>query len=79
MEIKIEKFSKQMQIELEENSHKGNWEDFKNPNEINLELEYHLTKLRLSIEQQDKERIKEYIADCANLLLMLGNSYELYE
>ena len=77
--IKIEKFAEQMQIELEENSHKGNWENFKDTNEIDIELEYHLTKLRLSVKQKDKERIKEYIADCANLLLMLGNSYELYE
>lgn len=77
--IKIEKFAEQMQIELDENSYKGNWENFKDPNEIDIELDYHLTKLRNSVKQKDKERIKEYIADCANLLLMLGNSYELYE
>jgi len=82
---KIEKFKKEMIYELIDNTHKGNWEEFINSPEIHQELEYHLIKLR-NAENENyhskdgaKDKIKEYIADCANLLLMLGNSYRLYE
>ena len=78
MDRKIQKFAEIMQTELELNSHKGNWEEFINKKEIVSEFFYHFNKLEDSMILEDKERVKEYIADCANLLLMLGNSYEIY-
>lgn len=78
MENKIQKFAESMQIELEANSHKGNWEEFIEKGDIMSEYVYHFSKLEYSMALGKKEEIKEHIADCANLLLMLGNSYELY-
>lgn len=75
---KIQKFVEIMQIELEDNIHKGNWEEFIDKKEILSEYFYHFNKLEISIYEENKKLIKEHIADCANLLLMLGNSYEIY-
>lgn len=78
MDNKVQKFAEIMQTELEANNHKGNWEEFINKKEIVAEFFYHFNKLEDSMISEDKEKIKEYIADCANLLLMLGNSYGTY-
>lgn len=78
IENKVKRFAEIMQIELKLNSHKGNWENFTEKKEIISEYFYHFNKLENSILLENKELIKEHIADCANLLLMLGNSYEIY-
>lgn len=66
-----------MQKEIDDNSHKGDWETFTNKENIISEFYHHLNKLEMS-SNDDPELIKEYIADCANILMMLGNSYKLY-
>lgn len=76
---KIDKFKEQMQIELDANSHKGNWEDFVSSPEIHKELSHHIFKLQKAEEANNKKDIKEHIADCANILMMLGNGYGLYD
>lgn len=77
MHNKVKEFSKLMQTELDANSHKGEWEDFTNQKDILLELEYHKSKLFLAIKEDDNDAIKEYSADCANILLCLLNSRDL--
>lgn len=75
----IEQFAKWMQEELEANKNKGNWKDFTSIPNIISELEYHKAKLLLSIKYDNKELKKEYLADTANFLLMLGNALNLYD
>lgn len=83
----VDDFAKSMKDELIANEHKGDWRQWKDVVEIGDELQYHLEKLDDSVikyEQSNrtdlgfKHCIKEHAADCANLLLMLGNAYELY-
>lgn len=76
---KVVEFCKIMQHELDNNSHKGDWETFLNRDSILSELYHHLNKLEKTyFSDQNPERMKEYIADCANILLMFGNSYNFY-
>ena len=80
MENEISVFAHKMQQELENNKDKGNWKSFKNKNDIMAELWYHLDKLKeVRITNEDTQLLEEYIADCANILMFLGNSYNLYE
>ena len=83
-------FVKQMDFELKANEHKGDWRNFVDKSEIRRELEYHLNKLSKAENdyakaidpekrQTNKLLIKEYIADSANILMMLGKAYKLYE
>lgn len=82
-------FVKQMDFELKANEHKGDWRKFENIEEIHKELDHHLDKLyrveELLRDPNTIERdhlpglIKEYIADSANILMMLGKAYKLYE
>lgn len=73
-----QEFINSMVEELNNNSHKGEWIDWKNDVEISKEIEYHFEKLSVSKKNNDKAKIKEHIADVANLLMMLGNSYGIY-
>ena len=68
-----------MQIELNANAHKGDWEEFVNSPEIHRELSHHIFKLQKAEQNNNKDDIREHIADCANILMMLGNAYGLYE
>lgn len=74
----VEAFARTMKEELINNHHKGDWREWKEVNSMRYELDYHLTKLDSAIQQDNKELIKEHLADCANFLLMIGNSYNLY-
>lgn len=77
--LEILKFAEQMFIELKNNEHKGDWITFTDENNIVNELDYHLKKLHYErIGNREEPKIKEYIADCANILLMLGNSLGYY-
>lgn len=78
-ELKIQRFASQMSIELEHNRHKGSilwWEDFQ---PMMSDFEYHKAKMIMAIRQNDKKAVKEYIADCANILLAIGNLGGLYD
>lgn len=83
-ELKLAKFSREMSKELRNNEDKGNWEDFTEVDEIISELNYHIDKLYAKVYDvkrgsKPKEELKEHIADCANILMFLGNSYGLYD
>lgn len=77
--IKVSRFAAQMRKELDANAHKGDWQEFLNKEEIVKEIQYHQQKLSGAMATNDLERIKEYIADCSNLFMMLGNSYGFYD
>jgi hypothetical protein len=79
MNSKILKFAIRMEVELYENSRKGDWNTFKDEDEILKEFDHHYNKLKFALNNNDPMMIKEYIADCANNLLFLGNSRNLYE
>jgi hypothetical protein len=79
MNNKLVDFANSMQNELDANSHKGNWEDWKNIEEMIAELEWHKAKLLFALKENDKEKCKEYIADCANILFFIGNVGGLYD
>lgn len=77
--IKVERFAKQMMIELDHNRHKGSILDVKDFNFMITELEYHKAKMFLAIRTKNKLALREYIADVANALLMIGNYNGLYD
>ena len=77
--IKIDRFSEQMKIELKNNSHKPPIVEFQDFNKIIVELEYHKSKIFMAIRDENRNAIKEYIADTANMLFALGNSFGLYD
>ncbi len=75
---KIEAFKNDMLNELLANQHKGNWNEFKDINNILLELEWHKAKLLMALREGNPDEIREYIADTSNCLLFLGNALDLY-
>ena len=77
--IIIERFAKQMQIELEHNNHKGSVLEWNDYIEMIADLEYHKSKMMLAIRSKNKMASKEYIADCANILMAIGNLLRLYD
>jgi len=61
-------FIERMEIELINNSDKGIWVNWKPTKEEWLwEMQHHMAKLQISIQNNDKEGIQEYSADVANL------------
>lgn len=76
---KGKRFLEQMFIEMDNNSYKGSLLDWKNFDNMITELEYHKAKMMMSIRAGDSKATKEYIADCANILLAIGNLVGLYE
>jgi hypothetical protein len=77
---KVQRFAESMQEEIDANSHKGDWETFLDKNAVWSEFFHHLNKLETAcLNESDPLLVKEYIADCGNILMMLGNTYELYE
>jgi hypothetical protein len=79
MDKEIMEFAKMMQVELSNNSSKGDWKEFKEINNILLELEWHKAKLFMALKDNDKNKIREYIADCANNLMFLSNATNTLE
>lgn len=77
--LKLQEFTNQMKVQLENNSHKGTIFDFKNFESIITELEYHKAKMFLAIRTKEWGAVKEYIADQANFLLALYNMFDLYD
>jgi len=83
----VNEFAKSMKIELKQNAYKGDWRNWDNVTEQLEELDYHITKLKSAIKlYEDSNRnnmhfellVRELLADCGNILLMTGNSYNLY-
>lgn len=78
-QLKVERFAKQMLIELQNNSHKGSILDWKGMYEKIADFEYHKAKMLIAMRTGQKMAMKEYIADCANILLSIGDEANLYE
>lgn len=77
MDRDILKFVQLMEKELKANSHKGDWKTFIDQDKIIQELYYHLDKLeKVRLTNKDFQLMKEYIADCANILMFLNNSID---
>lgn len=74
----IENFSHEIKRQIELNSDKGNLLEWNDIGHILYELDYHKAKLLIAIKQNNPYAIKEYIADCASILLALGNCYGIY-
>lgn len=75
----VNRFAKQMIIELENNQRKGSlleWTSFEN---MITELEYHKAKMFIAIRSNDMNALKEYLADQANILMAIGNKFNLYD
>ena len=79
IKIKLERFKNQMLKELKNNQHKGLITEFTDFDKIMTELEYHKAKMIIAIRYDNKQAIKEYIADTANFLFALGNIGGLYD
>ena len=76
---KVLRFANAMLIELDHNNHKGSillWEGLA---EKVAELEYHKAKLMMALKHRNSDAIREYIADCANILLSIGNGFGIYD
>lgn len=76
---KVAWFAREMQTQLQENARKGNWETWGTLPEMLVELEYHKAKLILALRDKKPDMIREYLADCGNFLLFIGNLNGLYE
>ncbi len=74
---KVLNFAYFMQKELDENSHKGDWEEWNSVSEMTDELNYHIKHLKSINWKEDK--IKEHLADCSNILMFIGNTKKFYE
>lgn len=73
-----EAFKQQMIKENKDNAHKGNILDWDNVEEMLSELEWHKAKLLFAMKENNPDTVKEYLADCANFLLAIGNAWKLY-
>lgn len=70
-------FMVRMELELANNSHKGDWKFFavkENRNEIIDEIRHHFNKLIFAIIDDDEELIKEFSADIANIAMFMYNT-----
>ena len=65
--------AKAMIIELKNNEHKGDRQNWKNlsSKELLQEVYYHTGKLQEALKIKDKNKIKEFCADLANLAGMI--------
>lgn len=72
-------FARRMTVELKANEHKGDWSDWRDVKEMLYELEWHKAKLMEALHYNKKEQVKEHLADCANILMFIGNAGHLYE
>ena len=73
------KFANQMQSELNDNLHKGDWSEWRDVKEILYEMDYHKAKLIIALKDNNKTLIRELLADCGNFLMFLGNAGYVYD
>lgn len=78
--LKAFRFMQTMLNELENNAqNKGSVTEWEGLQEKIFDLEYHKSKLMLAIKEENEEAIQEFIADCANTLLSIGDEYGIYD
>lgn len=78
MNNNIRKFAEQMQIQLDNNKHKGDINEWTDIKDILVEFEYHKAKLLIELKKGNIPMIDHYLADCGNILMALGNVFNLY-
>ena len=76
MILEIRKFANQMQTEIDNNSNKGDWRDWKNVQDMFMDLEYHKFKLLVAMKENSSKLVKEHCADCANILMFISEQYD---
>jgi hypothetical protein len=70
------RFAKLMDRELQENAHKGNWEDWKpTSQELLSEVTHHLDKLKFVLARFNRPAVTEFSADIANFM---QKTHEMY-
>ena len=77
--IKTIRFQERMLHELSNNSKKGDILEWRGISEKIVDLEYHKAKVLLAIRESNCFALREYIADCANILLSIGDEFGLYD
>lgn len=75
----VENFAKSMQIEIDNNANKGSILDWQGLESKVSDLEYHKAKLMLAIKENNRDAIREFIADCSNILMSIGYEFDLYK
>lgn len=68
-------FTAKMLAELVNNAYKGDFSQVKDIDFIKKEIDYHKEKYEKAAIDKDEEKCQEYIADIANLYMMLFNCY----
>lgn len=63
--------------EMHNNVHKIGFDKL-SYDELISELEYHKAKMMLAIRVDNRQAVKEYIADSANFLLAIGDALDIY-
>ena len=58
--------------ELQANEGKGKWDNL-HPLYLCAELHYHASKLYKACDENDKQKILEYSADCGNIAMMIAD------
>ena len=77
---KVLNFAKEMQKQLNINTKLGKepweqWADFKG---MLVELEYHKAKMVFALKEDNMGALREYLADCGNILMFVGNACGMY-
>lgn len=69
-------FIKQMEFELQNNKHKGDWRQW-NPTALQAlsELQHHEAKLINALAIGDCERVREFSADIANIAMKINEQF----
>lgn len=78
--LKLIRFVASMEIEQVNNEYKGAITDWDaSVEEKMFDFDYHMAKLHIAMKEEKKGAIREFIADCANILLAIGDSYGVYD
>lgn len=72
MKDKVKIFGQAMVNELHANKGKGKWDNL-HPLYLCAELHYHASKLYKACDEDDKQKILEHSADCANIAMMIAD------
>lgn len=65
-------FIERMAVELNENSYKGDWREWRPTAEgARGELEHHVKKLLEAVERRDRAKVSEHSADVAVIAMMI--------
>jgi len=77
----VEEMAREMRMELLANVRKGNRQVWKAmpPMQLLMEVYYHAGKLQQAIVCEDKQKIREYAADVANMAMMVADAFGIFQ